>query len=82
VQKSAAIGDNGHIVRDISACMVGRDGEMMMALTHKDDHQGILGNRAFLTPVMWILVLLGAYFVLADWHTVPSLIASTLAAIR
>jgi hypothetical protein len=82
VQKSAAIADNGHTARDISARMVGRDREVMMALTHKDDHHSILGNRAFLTPVMWILVLLGAYFVLADWHTVPSLIASTLAAIR
>jgi hypothetical protein len=53
-----------------------------MALAHKDDHQGILGNRAFLASVLWILVLLCAYFVLADWHAVPSMIASTLAAMR
>lgn len=53
-----------------------------MAAVHKDDHRGTLGSRAFLTPVMWIVVLLGAYFVLEDWHAVPSLIASTLASIR
>lgn len=53
----------------------------MMALTHKDEHQGVLGNRAFLASVLWILVLLATYFVLADWHTVPSLIASALGAI-
>ncbi len=53
-----------------------------MALARKDDHSAVFGNRAFVASVLWILALLGAYFVLADWHTVPSLIASTLAAIR
>lgn len=54
----------------------------MMAVTHRDDHQGNLGNRAVVGSVLWIVVLLGAYFVLADWQAVPSLIASTLAAIH
>jgi len=54
----------------------------MMAVTHRDEHQGIFGNRAFVASVLWIVVLLGTYFVLADWHAVPSLIASTLAAIH
>lgn len=53
-----------------------------MALARKDDHPGIFGNRAFVASVLWILVLLAAYFVLADWHAVPSLISSTLATIR
>jgi hypothetical protein len=57
-------------------------GEAMMAVTHRDDHQGNLGNRAVVGSVLWIVVLLGAYFVLADWQAVPSLIASTLAAIH
>jgi len=54
----------------------------MMAATHKDDQQGIFSNRAFVASVLWIVVLLGTYFVLADWHDVPSLIASTVAAIH
>lgn len=54
----------------------------MMVPTHKDDHPGILGNRAFFASVLWILVLLAAYFAVEDWQSVPSLIASTLAAIR
>jgi hypothetical protein len=53
-----------------------------MVLPHKDEHHGIFSNRALLTPVMWILALLGVYFVVADWYAVPSLIASTLASIR
>jgi len=55
---------------------------MMMAVTHRDHHHGIFSNRAFVASVLWIVVLLGTYFVLADWHTVPSLIASTLGSIR
>lgn len=62
--------------------LVRTNGDVMMALAHKDDHQGILSNRALVTSVLWILALLAAYFLLTDWHSVPSLIASTLAAIR
>jgi hypothetical protein len=54
----------------------------MMAVSRRDEHSSILGNRAFYGPVLWILVLLGAYFILADWQAVPSLIASTFAAIH
>jgi hypothetical protein len=54
----------------------------MMALARKDDHPGVFASRAFVASVLWIFVLLGAYFLVADWHTVPSLIASTLDAIR
>jgi Flp pilus assembly protein TadB len=82
VQKSAAISDDVHIARDISARIFRAEGEMMMAATHKDDHQGIFSNRAFVASVLWIVVLLGTYFVLTDWHAVPSLIASTVAAIH
>lgn len=53
-----------------------------MAAPRKDGHQGYFSNRAFFGPVLWILVLLGAYFVLADWQAVPSLVASTFAAMR
>ena len=53
----------------------------MMAVTHRNDHQGIFSNRAFVASVLWIVVLLGTYFLLADWHAVPSLIAATLTAI-
>lgn len=53
-----------------------------MAVPHKDDHSGLSGNRAFFAPVLWILVLLGAYFVLEDWQAVPSLIASTFASMH
>lgn len=52
-----------------------------MALAHKDDHHGQLGNHTLVAPVVWILLLLAAYFVLTDWHSLPSFIASTLAAI-
>lgn len=54
----------------------------MMGLTHKDHHHGIFGNRALVMSVLWIVVLLGTYFVMTDWQALPSLIASTLAAIR
>ena len=54
----------------------------MMAVPRKDEHPVSFSNRAFFAPVLWILVLLGAYFVLADWQAVPSLIASTFASIH
>lgn len=52
-----------------------------MALAHKGDHHGELGNRALVAPIVWIFLLLAAYFVLTDWHSLPSFIESTLAAI-
>jgi hypothetical protein len=82
VQKSAAFGDNNHAVWKLSRGTIRADEEATMAVARKDEHSSILGNRAFYGPVLWILVLLVAYFVLADWQAVPSLIASTFAAIH
>jgi len=44
--------------------------------SRRDDHAG----RAFAIPVVWIVALLGAYWILSDWQALPRLISSTLAA--
>ncbi len=41
-----------------------------------------LGVRTFATPVVLILGLLMAHFVLSDWSALPRLISSTLASIN
>jgi hypothetical protein len=33
-------------------------------------------------PVAWICALLGAYWVLVDWHSVPALVSAAFAAMR
>jgi hypothetical protein len=43
-----------------------------MAVPKKDD----LSGRGFAAPVLWILVLLAGYWLIADWQEVPRLISS------
>jgi len=40
------------------------------------------GGNAYAVPVMWIIALLGAYWLISDWHDLPRLLSSTLAAVR
>ena len=48
--------------------------EIVMAVPKKDDFRA----RAFAGPVLWILLLLASYWLIADWQEVPQLIASTI----
>jgi hypothetical protein len=38
-------------------------------------------SRAQFIPVLWIAVLLGAWFVIVDWRMLPDLISATMAAL-
>jgi hypothetical protein len=49
-----------------------------MGRTKRDDR----GGNAFAVPVLWIIVLLGAYWLISDWHVLPRLLSSALAAVR
>ena len=40
------------------------------------------GAKAFAFPVFGIAVLLATYWIIAAWQDVPSLISSTIAAVR
>ena len=53
-----------------------------MAAPKRDDSAGAYSSRAFFVPVLWIVALLCAYCVLADWQAVPALIAATMAAFQ
>jgi hypothetical protein len=46
-----------------------------MAVPRKDEVSG----RTFAAPLLWIIVLLAGYWLLADWQDVPQLIASAVA---
>jgi hypothetical protein len=40
------------------------------------------GGRAFAVPVFGIVVLLLCYWVLAEWHDVPTMVTGTLASVH
>jgi hypothetical protein len=48
----------------------------------QDSNSGSVGPRAFVLPVAWIAVLLVCYFLAADWHAVPALLAQAMATLH
>jgi len=48
----------------------------MMPGSKKEETNG----RAFAMSVLWILVLLAGYWLIADWQVLPRLISSTFGA--
>src|SRR3954469_7212954 len=50
--------------------------EAMMPGSKKEETNG----RAFAMSVLWILVLLAGYWLIADWQVLPRLISSTFGA--
>lgn len=40
------------------------------------------GSRAYTVPLFGIIVLLGCYWLLADWQQVPAIVQSALSAIH
>jgi hypothetical protein len=40
------------------------------------------GGRAFAFPLFGIMILLGSYWVLADWQDMPTMISSALASVH
>jgi hypothetical protein len=40
------------------------------------------GSRAYTLPLFGIVVLLGCYWLLADWQEVPTMITSALSAVH
>ena len=51
-----------------------------MPLSRRDDQA--YGKRAYFVPLLWIVVLIAAYCVLADWRAVPALIAAAVGALN
>jgi hypothetical protein len=49
-----------------------------MPNTRKDGN----GNHGYAAPVAWIVLLLGGYWLISEWHSLPELIGSALATIR
>jgi hypothetical protein len=49
-----------------------------MPISRKVEYSG----RNFAIPVLLILVLLVSYWLLADWHVLPRLLASAFAAVH
>lgn len=47
-----------------------------------DAHLSSPGRRAYFVPVAWIVALLGCYWLMVDWRSVPALFSAALAAIR
>jgi hypothetical protein len=37
------------------------------------------GRSNFFAPVLWIAALIGSYFIIAEWQTLPHLVSSALA---
>lgn len=52
-----------------------------MTSSKRDQNRSRPGARAYLAPLAWIATLMASYWVLADWQSLPELIASTIAAI-
>jgi hypothetical protein len=40
------------------------------------------GGRAFAVPLLGVMLLLVSYWLLVDWHNVPALLNSALAAVH
>jgi len=40
------------------------------------------GNHGYAAPVAWIVLLLGGYWIISEWHSLPMLIGSAIATIR
>jgi hypothetical protein len=49
-----------------------------MAMSRKE----LRGSRAFAVPLFGIVALLASYLLLVDWHQVPDIISSAVAAIH
>ena len=49
-----------------------------MPMSRKVEYSG----RAYAVPMLLIMGLLVAYWVLTDWHSLPALISSAVAAFR
>jgi hypothetical protein len=49
-----------------------------MPTTRKDGN----GNHGYAAPVAWIVLLLCGYWVISEWHSLPTLIGSAIATIK
>lgn len=55
--------------------------EEAMTSPRRDRNRSRPGARTYLAPLAWIAALMASYWVLADWQSLPELIANTIAAI-
>jgi uncharacterized MnhB-related membrane protein len=40
------------------------------------------GNHGYVAPVIWILLLLCAYWVITEWNSLPALVSAAIATIH
>lgn len=80
----AAIGDQGVCVavstRSGGAKKVRQSGWRFLKMS--TPRKQMRGSRAFAVPLFGIVVLLALYWLLTEWHQVPEIIGSALAAVH
>ena len=53
-----------------------------MYMARREQQTGSYGTRAFLVPVVWIVLLITAYYLLTDWRNLPGLASEIVTAIQ
>ena len=75
----ALIGGHGHCVASVFWKIVANKWlEVRMPVSRKD----VRGGRAYAFPLLGIATLLVSYWILSDWHQMPSIIDAALSVVH